>query len=165
MSFAPRLAVAPWVLAACMTGLAAMPALAADNPKKESSLGKAKPGAAYLTKEELRACLAQKDRVKAQLAETLPLQAGLKKEGDDLAAAGDALKADRATVDATDEAAVRAFNERIAARDKAVESYQARSTEYNAKVEAVQAEQASYIANCDGRRYFEEEELEIKKGK
>jgi hypothetical protein len=165
MSLAPRFAAAPWLLAACIAGLAAMPALAADKPKKESTLGKAKPGAPFLTKEQLRTCLAQNDRVKAQLAETLPLQTTLKKEGDDLAAAGDALKADRAAIDTTDEAAVKAFNERLVARDTAVEAYKARSAEYNAKVEALQADKASYIANCDGRRYFEDEELQIKAGK
>lgn len=165
MSFAPRFAAASWLVAACIAGLAAMPALAADKPKKESTLGKAKPGAPFLTKEQLRTCLAQNDRVKAQLAETLPLQTTLKKEGDDLAAAGDALKTDRAAIDTTDQAAVKAFNERLAARDQAVEAYKARSAEYNAKVEALQADKASYIANCDGRRYFEDEELQIKAGK
>jgi len=165
MSFAPRFAAAPWLLAACIVGVAAMPALAADKPKKESTLGKAKPGAPFLTKEQLRACLAQNDRVKAQLAETLPLQTTLKKEGDDLAAAGDALKTERTAIDASDEAAVKAFNERLAARDTAVDAYRARSEAYNAKVEALQADKASYSANCEGRRYFEDEELQIKAGK
>jgi hypothetical protein len=165
MSFAPRFAAAPWLLAACIVGLAALPALAADKPKKESTLGKAKPGAPFLTKEQLRACLAQNDRVKAQLAETLPLQTTLKKEGDDLAAAGDALKTERTAIDASDEAAVKAFNERLAARDTAVDAYRARSEAYNAKVEALQADKASYSANCEGRRYFEDEELQIKAGK
>jgi hypothetical protein len=165
MSFAPRFAAAPWLLAACIVGVAALPALAADKPKKESTLGKAKPGAPFLTKEQLRACLAQNDRVKAQLAETLPLQTTLKKEGDDLAAAGDALKTERTAIDASDEAAVKAFNERLAARDTAVDAYRARSEAYNAKVEALQADKASYSANCEGRRYFEDEELQIKAGK
>jgi hypothetical protein len=103
--------------------------------------------------------------VKAQLAETLPLQTTLKKEGDDLAAAGDALKTERTAIDASDEAAVKAFNERLAARDTAVDAYRARSEAYNAKVEALQADKASYSANCEGRRYFEDEELQIKAGK
>jgi hypothetical protein len=165
MSFAPRFAAAPWLLAACIAGVAALPALAADKPKKESTLGKAKPGAPFLTKEQLRACLSQNDRVKAQLAETLPLQTTLKKEGDDLAAAGDALKTERTAIDASDEAAVKAFNERLAARDTAIDAYRARSEAYNAKVEALQADKASYSANCEGRRYFEDEELQIKAGK
>ncbi|NKI93575.1 MULTISPECIES: hypothetical protein [unclassified Rhizobacter] len=165
MSFAPRLAAAPWVLAACIAGLATMPALAADKPKKESTLGKAKAGAPFLTKEQLRACMAQNDRMKAQLAETLPLQGALKKDGDDLAAAGDTLKADREKIDTADAAAVQAFNERLAERDKAVEAYRARSAAYNTKVEALQADRASYATNCDGHRYFEDEELQIKAGK
>lgn len=165
MSFAPRLAAAPWWLAACIAAVLSLPAHAADKPKKESTLGKAKPGAPFLTKEQLRACLTQNDRVKALLAETLPLQAALKKEGDDLAAAGDALKADREKIDTTNEEAVKTFNERLVARDKAVAAYKANSEAYNAKVETLQADRASYVANCDGRRYFEDEELQIKSGK
>ena len=164
MSFvAPR--AAAWLLASCLAAVAALPAQAADKPKKEGTLGKAKPGQPMLTKEQLRACLAQNERIKKQIADTVPLQDGLKKEGEELAQAGDALKAERPTLDTTNEAAVNGFNERIAARDKAVEAYKARAEDYNTKVEALQADKAKYQKDCDGRSYFEDEAAQIKSGK
>ena len=165
-SASSRLLLAACVAAAA-SSFATLPAHAADaaKPKKEGSLGQAKAGAPMLTKEQLRACLAQKDRIKSQITETVPLQTALKKEGDDLAREGDDLKALREKVDTTNEAAVKEFNDRNVARQKAVESYEARSKDYNAKVEAVLADKAAYQSSCDGKRYFEDEELQIRKEK
>jgi hypothetical protein len=165
-STAPGVA-ARWLLAACLAGLAALPAHAADQPakKKEVTLGKAKPGLPMLTKEQLRSCLSRNDSIKGRMAAVLPEQAALKKEGDDLAQAGQALNADRATLDSTKEDVVKGFNERVVEREKAVEAYKARSEAYNAKVDALQADKTAYLNDCDGRTYFEDEEAQIRKGK
>lgn len=171
MSFAVSRAagLAAWIaLAATISPAHAADASKTDKAaasKKESSLGKAKPGLPMLTKAQLRACLAQNDSIKKRVAEALPTQSALKKEGDELAQAGEALKNDRMTLDAADEVAVNAFNERIVARDKAIDAYQARTAEYNARVEALQADKTAYQNDCDGRRYFEDEELQIRSGK
>ena len=55
------------LVAAALT-LATAPVGAADKPKKENSFGAAKAGGGYLTKEQLRGCLAQQARVTPQEA-------------------------------------------------------------------------------------------------
>jgi len=60
---------------------------------------------------------------------------------------------------------VAAYNEQAQARDTQIDDYQARVTTFNARVEARQAERDAFAKNCNNRRYFEEDEIAIKKGR
>lgn len=138
---------------------------AADKPKKQGTLGTGKAVGAYLTRDQLRACLAQHDRATQVDADLKQEQAALADLKAQIASSGDALKLQLDVVDRASADAVAAYNEQAQARDKEIDDYQARVTAFNARVEARQAEREAYAKNCDNRRYFEEDEIAIKKGK
>jgi len=140
---------------------------AADKPpaKKEGSFGTGKSGGAYLTKEQLRACIAQQDKVKAQDAELLKEQAEIAAQKTEIARVGDELKAQLEAVDRTSAEAVAGYNDAVTARDRQIDAYQARVSAFNANVDANHAAHDGFAQGCSNRRYFEEDETAIRKGK
>ena len=138
---------------------------AADKPKKQGAFGTGKAVGAYLTRDQLRACMTQRDRATQVDAELKQEQAALADLKAQIADSGDALKLQLDVVDRASADAVAAYNEQAQARDKEIDDYQARVTAFNARVEARQAERDAFAKNCDNRRYFEEDEIAIKKGK
>lgn len=144
--------------------LAASLAMAADKPaRKEGGFGGAK--GAYLTKEELRVCLNRQTKVKAEDAEMLKEKAEITGVQEELVRTGDELKQRLETVDRTNAEAVSTYNESLAARDARVDAYQKRVDAFNARVLANQAEREAFGTGCNNRRYFEEDEQAIRKGK
>jgi hypothetical protein len=146
--------------------LAASLSFAADKPaKKEGSFGTGKASGAYLTKDQLRACMARQDKVKAQDAELLKEQAAIAAQKAEITRTGDELKAKLETIDRTSADAIGAYNDAVTARDQQIDAYQARVTAFNNGVDANQAEHDAFGQNCASRRYFEEDEIAIRKGK
>ena len=138
---------------------------AADKPKKELGFGAGKPTGGALTREQLRACLAQQEQV-AQRDAALP------KDKDAMAATqegivrnGETLKATLDALDRTDEKAVAAYNEQAQARDKQIDEFRARVDAFNARVEAAKTEREAFVKACGNRSYFEEDEAAIRRGK
>ena len=148
-----------------LTLLAAGAGHAADKPKKEASFGGGKAAGPFLTRDQLRVCLAQQAKVAQQDDEMRKDQAALAEAKTDLARSGESLKANLETVDRTSPEAVAAYNDQAEARDKQIDDYQARVTAFNTRVEALKAERDAFGKGCDNRRYFEEDEIAIKKGK
>jgi len=128
-------------------------AFAADKPKKEGAFGKG--GGAMLTKEQLRSCMNQKAKVAQQEEDLTREQAALATTKGEIGRSGEALKAGLETLDRTNAEAVAAYNDQA----------QARVTAFNGRVEAGQADREAYAKGCENRRFFEEDELAIKKGK
>ena len=147
-------------LAACL--MAAVSAQAADKPK-EASFGKGT--GAMLTKEQLRTCMNQKTHLGELDAELLKEQAALGTLKDDVTREGDALKAKIDTVDRTKPEAVAAFNEQAQAHDKQIDAYQTRVSAFNARVAEANTERDAHAKGCENRRYLEDDEIAIKKGK
>ena len=138
---------------------------AADKPKKQGAFGTGKAVGAYLTRDQLRACLAQHAQTMRRDAALQQEQAALTNAKAEIARSGDVLKLQLEVVDRTQADAVAAYNEQAKARDQQIDDYQARVTAFNARVDARQAERDAYTKGCDNRRYFEEDEIAIKKGK
>jgi hypothetical protein len=138
------------------------PSSAAD--KKEASFGKGGTGA-YLTRDQLRSCLAQQDRVRQQNDDAVKEQAALTAMQDDIARSGDELRAKLDALDRTNPDAVTAFNDQTTARDKQIDGFQARVDAFNARVEANKTEREAFGKACDKRRYFDEDEIAIRKEK
>ena len=136
---------------------------AADKPS--GSFGSGKAGGAYLTRDQLRACLAQQGRVAQQDGELQKEQAALAGSKAEIARSGDALKDKLDTLDRTSAEAVAAYNDQAQARDKQIDDYQARVGAFNIRVDALKAEREAFGKGCENRRYFEEDEIAIKKGK
>jgi Skp family chaperone for outer membrane proteins len=156
-----NLSLTTTVLTLCL--LAAGAAHAADKPKKESSFGSG--SGAMLTKEQLRSCLGQKAHLAQLDDELVKEQAALAVAKDDVARSGDALKAQLETVDRSNADAVAAYNDQAQARDKQIDDYQARVGAFNTRVDASKAEREAFGKACVNRRFLEDDEIAIKKGK
>ena len=137
---------------------------AADKPK-EAGFGKGKASGAFLTREQLRGCIAQQGRLTQQDAELQQDQAALAAAKAELASSGAALKPELEALDRTSAEAVNAYNDRATARDQRVDEYEARVPGFNERVEAVRIEREAFAKGCDNRRYFEDDEIAIRKGK
>jgi hypothetical protein len=146
-----------------LTLLATATAFAADKPKKEGAFGKG--SGPVLTKEQLRNCLSLKARLAQQDDDMGKEQAALVSTKDEIVRGGDALKARLETLDRTSAEAVAAYNEQSEARDKQIDEYQARVTAFNTRVEATKTDRDAYAKGCENRRFFEDDELAIKKSK
>ena len=160
-SFTRSLMLVPLLAAA----LATAPALAADKPaaKKEAGFGAGK--GAYLTKEELRVCLNRQTEVKAEEAAMVKEKADITGVQDELVRTGDELKQRIETLDRTNAEAVSSYNEAMLARDARIDAFQKRVDAFNARVLANQADREAFGTRCNNRRYFEEDEQAIRKGK
>lgn len=156
----PTLHRSLWLL----TLLAASATHAADKPK-EASFGKGKGAGAYLTRDQLRSCLNQNTRVQQQDTEMLKAQGALNDTKADIARRGDALKERLAALDRADADAVNAYNSDAEARDKLIDEYQARVAQFNERLEAGKPDREAFAKACDNRRYFEEDEIAIKRGR
>lgn len=155
----------PIVTAALLTLalLGASAGHAADKPK--SSFGGGKAGGAVLTREQLRACLAQQAGV-TQRDEAMPKEkAALGATHAEISRGGVSLKERLDALDRTDEAAVAAYNDEAQARDKQIDDYQARVTSFNARVEALKVERDAFVTGCGNRSFFEEDEIALRKGR
>jgi hypothetical protein len=142
--------------------LATTPGFAADKPKPETT---AKPSAKFLTKDQLRACMTQKAQAEQQDADLLKEQTALATDRAEVTRDGAALKEALVGLDRSNAEAVAAHNELALAQDKKIDAYQARVTAFNTRVEAGNAERVAYGKNCENKRFLEEDEIAIKKGK
>ena len=143
--------------------LAASTAFAADKPKKEGAFGKG--GGAFLTRDQLRVCLSLKARSAPQDDALTKEQAALAAIKDEIGRSGDVLKARLEALDRTNAEAVGAYNDAAQARDKQIDDYQARVTAFNAQVEANKPDHEAYAKGCENRRFFEDDEISLKKSK
>jgi len=160
----PPILSLPILLSAfALASAAALPAAAAADAPKKTAAGKG--GGPYLTKAELRACLDQQAKARHD-------DADLQKDKDDLAATrdrveheGETLKQQLATIDRTKAEAVAAYNQAAKTRDAEADAYQGRVTAFNKRIDAMKEARAATAKNCANRRYFEEDEAAIRKGK
>jgi hypothetical protein len=137
---------------------------AADKPK-EATFGGGKGGGAFLTRNQLRDCMAQQAKVKQTQAEMLAAQDKLNADKADIGKTGETLKADLESLDRTSPEAVDAYNERAVARDKKIDDYQQQVDQFNSRVDKARAEREAFSKACENRRYFEDDEIAIRKGK
>jgi hypothetical protein len=150
-----------FLFAACAL---ALPVHAADKPRS-SSFGNAKPSSPLLTRAQLRDCLGRQDRLRGRPEEMARRQAALEADRAEIERLGSALKEQAAALDRTSADAVGAYNEQVRARDKLIEDYQGAVPTFNTEAEALKSEQDAFASTCQNRRYDENDELAIRKGK
>ncbi len=180
----------PWpiVLAACLGVFVLQTAIAADTgnttppparsatkpaakPAKparqrdEGSLGGGAASGPMLTKDELRQCLVEQDRLKQETADVVATQKKLAKDRAEIDRVGAAIDADRPTVDVSNGDAVDAFNARLQTKGKLIADYQAAAPAFNQRIDKLDADDKAFTKNCRDRKYFEDEYDEIKAGK
>lgn len=140
-------------------------ATAAGEKLKLGVFGAGKGSGPLLTKAELRECLALQERMKSGGESAAREREGLDKEKAELIRQGEELKVQLETLDRTSVEAIEAYRARALARDKAIDAFEARSTEFNARLGALGGERASFGQRCDNRRFDELDEIAIRNGK
>jgi flagellar motility protein MotE (MotC chaperone) len=140
------------------------PGRSADKPKV-GGFGKPKAGSPLLSRAELRDCLARKERIRVQREETTKLQADLARDKEEITRLEKELQQQSSTLDRTSQAAVDSYNEQALARNKLIDAYEAATPAYNAKVEALTADAGAFAKACENRRYDEDDEIAIQRGK
>ena len=137
----------------------------AKEPVKESSFGKGKPSGPLLTRAQLRECMAQQERMRVMTDEAVVLQTQFNAEKADLAQQGLVLKDELAALDRTNVQAVELYNVKAAARDKAIDTFEAGTDAYNKRVKRLTMEREIFVSGCENRRYDEKDEVAIQQGK
>jgi hypothetical protein len=168
-SFARVMSIATFpralLAAALLAAIASTAAVHAADKPKEATIGGGKGSGPFLTKAQLRDCLNQQVKVRQQQNDLTAAQDKLNADKAEIGRRGDALKTQLETLDRTSPDAVNAYNEQAGARDKMIDDYQAQVTLFNGRVDAAKAEREAYTKACENRRYFEDDEIAIKKGK
>ena len=132
---------------------------------KESSFGKGKATGPLLTRAQLRECMAQQERMRVMTEEAVSLQTQFNAEKADLAQQGVLLKDELAVLDRTNVQAVEQYNVKTAARDKAIDAFEAGLDGYNKRVKRLTMEREIFVSGCENRRYDEKDEIAIQQGK
>lgn len=162
-----------FLLALCLS--AGMAAQAADKPadKPSDKVPAPKAGAGFggkasgpfLTKEELRRCLARQDALKTHDAEMLKEQAAIADRKVEIQRIGDDLKTRLDSIDRSNADAVAGYNDAVQSRDRQIDEYQARVDRFNASVDQNKTDHDQFAQACSNRRYLEDDETAIRKGK
>jgi hypothetical protein len=165
----PALAAGAFWLA-CASAAVAADAASPSAPKptakpREGSLGKGGGTGAVLTREQLRQCLVEQDRLKQEGADLLQTQRTLDKERAEIDRLGVELKAEMDTLDRTSQAALDAFNGRVREREARVDAYRAASPPFNERVDKLESDKGAFAKGCADRRYREDDFDAIKGGK
>jgi hypothetical protein len=129
------------------------------------SLGSGKATAKLLTRDELRACLATQAKQKKEREALVQREKALDGEKPEIVAEGDAIKAARETLDRTSEDAIKAFNQRVLDHDARVNDHNKRNRALITDATAWQAASDQWKTQCGDRRYREDDEIAIKRGK
>jgi len=107
-----------------------------------------------LTPAQARDCIAQRDKLHAQTADTLKDKGSIDTDKAEIGRFGDELGTNVATLDRTSASAVDAYNGKVGERDKMIEAYQAKVASFNVKVEALKAAEDAYAkSSCENRLY------------
>jgi hypothetical protein len=78
---------------------------------------------------------------------------------------GPGLEAEKAALTADSEAAVKVYNSKAQVVDARVTAWNTRNQETNDRATAMEAERATWVTACSDRRYREDDEIAIRKGK
>jgi len=132
---------------------------------KEGSVGKGKASGPLLTRNQLRECMSQQQKIALQGDETLALQSQFDRDKAEIQRQGLLLKEELAALDRTNAELVDRYNAKAAARDKTIDDFEARAPAYNLRVQQLQTDRAAYASACENRRFDENDEIAIKSGK
>lgn len=152
------------VLAVALTALLlAPPAPAQDAPKKAPSKTTPTSKANLMTRDELRACMNEQDRLKQVRAKVDQEQAALDQQKAKVQAMDAELQKKIAALDAADEATRAGLMDEGAKRDQAADDYNARLATLRQQGQAFDSDRAAWVERCTKRDFDEMDEAAIKK--
>jgi hypothetical protein len=162
-----RAAVVVACLAAC---LAAPAAWAADPPATPSAskpaakpAAKAGRGKNVMTRDELRACMDEQDRLQGLRSKVEKEQASLDRTRNEVASIDEQLARKRETLDPADEPGKQALDAEVVKRDQIAEAYNARVAALREQGRTFDAGREAWVARCTNRDFDEMDEAAIKK--
>jgi hypothetical protein len=138
---------------------------AANDKLRLGMFGSGKPVGPLLSRTELRECIALQGRIKSGNESAAADREQLEKEKAELLRQGEDLKAQFAALDRTSVEAIEQYRANALARDKAIDAFEARTSEFNARVTAIAEDRAGFSRRCDNRRFDELDEIAIRNGK
>lgn len=115
------------------------------------------------TREELRACLDQKDQLDERQRELQPQVAASEAALADVSTQQDELNASEAKLDKKDRKAVAAFNSKLAELNKEIDQANARADKVNAAQQALHGQQMKYYQTCATNSYRTWDEDAVRK--
>jgi hypothetical protein len=145
--------------------LLAQPAAAQDAASKKApakaAAPKAKPN--IMTRDELRACMNEQDRLKEARTRVEQEQVALDQQRDQVKALDAELQKKIAAFDPAVEGAKKALEDEATKRDDAADAYNARLKALREKSQAHNTEQQAWVDKCANRNFDEMDEAAIKK--
>ena len=127
--------------------------------------GSGKAVGPLLTRAELRECFVLQGRIKSGTDTAAADREQLQKEKAELVRQGEELKAQFAALDRTSVEAIEQYRANALARDKAIDAFEARTSEFNGRLTALGEDRAGFTQRCDNRRFDELDEAAIRNGK
>lgn len=139
-----------------------LPAFAADPPTKAAAKqgkSKAKP----MSRDQLRACMDQQDRLNGMREKVLQEQASLDRERADVARMDAELARKRSAAEPADAAATQALNAEEMRRNEVSDGYNARLPGLKEQASALDKDRQGWVERCAGKDFDELDELAIKR--
>jgi len=158
-----RIAASPIVRAIVLGALAALAQGVVDAADKVKAPPPAKSATPILTPAQLKECLAQRDRLKAQTDAVVKTKAEIAVAQADIDSSGAALASEAATLDRTSAEAVNAYNAKVVARNEALDDFRTKANAYNKDAEDVIAARETFEKACENRRYDDRDLADIQK--
>ncbi len=155
---------APLVAAGLLAATLLLPVYAADPPakkapSKQQSKSKPKP----MSRDQLRACMDQQDRLTGTREQVLQEQTSLDQERAKVMRMDAELERKRAALDPADAAAKQALVDEEVRRNEAGDAYNARLPVLREQAAALDKERQSWVASCGDKEFDELDELAIKR--
>lgn len=138
---------------------------AAGDKLKIGAFGPGKATGPLLSRAELRDCLSTLERIRGRNDEMAQERERIERDKAELKRQGDELKAELETLDRGNAEAVEGFKARAAARDKAIDEFEARTVAFNGRIEALNGERGGFAKRCENRRFDQLDEDAIRAGK
>jgi len=145
--------------------LTALLAPAAHGADKKAAPPPAAPKTPLLTQEQLRDCLAQKDKVAKETEAAVKSRAEVDAQKAEIDSSGKALADEATTLDRTSQDAVTAYNAKVVERNAKVDAYKAKAEAYNVEADRVLATKDTYEKACANRRYDDRDLSDVQKKK
>lgn len=145
--------------------LAAPSAYAADPPAKKPAAPKttAKSKTKVMSRDELRACMDEQDRLQAVRTRVEKEQGALDRQRGEVQALDAELEKKRAAIDPADAAAREALDAEVGKRDQVVDAYNARLASLREQGQTFDSGRQAWVERCANKDFDEMDEAAIKK--
>ena len=162
MADSNRSGASPVAVAAVL--LAALLAPTAHGADKKTPPAPA-PKTSILTPEQLRDCMAQKEKLGKDTDAVVKAKAAVAVDKAEIDSTGAALSEQATTLDRTNADVVATYNAKVLERNGRIDAYQAKVAAYNTDAETVLAAKEAYEKTCANRRYDDRDLNDLQKKK